>query len=202
VPSRKAREPRDSQRKKVYRAECVLNGFPKAAARLETIDEIQKWVDKIVNSKSFRKRFGDRPWDRPEVIVSAGGHGRRRPVAYGTILNFHPCMKFPKWSRMKWIILHELAHICTFAKVKVNGEWELTSSHGWKFCENFLWLVGRFIGVIEREALRISFKKNKVKFKPPRKRAPLTKEQRERQREILVKARAARAKRMAAKEKP
>lgn len=165
---------RDTQRKKLYTAERFLQ-YPKeggrAAVRIETVPEIQAWVDRMIASAWWQKRY-------PHVqrITVKDGRGRRIACAgYRSIT-------LPKWSRSKAVILHEIAHVVTSSRVA----W-----HGWEFADNLLKLVGHWVGGEEAELLKQSFKKHRVRWKAPRVKRELSPEQLEVLRTRMARVRAA-----------
>lgn len=152
------RRPRDSQRSKVYKAEKVLQDH-QTSTKFNDLRECEKYINKIIHkSRWFRKNW------LVTKINTEPGRGHRRATAsrylgdygrgvYGTI-------QLPKWARHKAVILHELAHIIT-----PNHQ----AAHGWMFANNFLLLVRHFMGREAADLLMASYKKHKVKYKPPRK---------------------------------
>ena len=152
---------RDSQRSKLYKAEREIKN-PLALERIETVPEIQKWVDKICSYAWFKRRFGNNIRIRVE-----DGRGRRnasgqrwlfRVLKDDKIEIYNGYIKLPMWARKKWVILHEMAHvICRYKP-----------AHGRYFARCYLSLVHHVLGNEVRAELIGAFKKNKVKYKPKR----------------------------------
>jgi putative metallohydrolase (TIGR04338 family) len=159
--------PRDSQRSKVYAAERFWRysgGGRHVGARnerLETVPEMQAWVDKITASAWWQQRY-------PHVskITVRDGAGQRRALGYPG----RRMISMPKWSRSRGVILHEVAHV-----IAPTG----TAWHGWEYCAELLALVQHFLGKEEADALRAAFDQERVRYRKPRQRRPLTEEQRE-----------------------
>ena len=146
---------RDMQKSKVYHAEFACRKrFPNEKT-FESIEEAQKFVDKVLASATYDKlceRFDC--YRRRTIKVVAGRNSDRDSARYypdGTI-------KLPPWALNKCVVLHELAH-------SVSPRFE----HNWPFCEIFLALIGRFMGAADRDMLKAEYKKRKVKFRKPRK---------------------------------
>ena len=146
---------RDFQRQRVYNSEDLMDvGHGK---RLETVPEMQTWVDKIVRSKWFRNR-----WPYLTYIQVKDGRGRRRATGYAKGSRQHyetfgitteGILKMPRWSRSELFILHEITHVIIdhVHKRKV-------PAHGREFCNLYLSLVKRFMGKVAHHDLKICFK--------------------------------------------
>lgn len=174
---------RDSQKSKVYAAEWALLDRDRAGReRLDTVPEIQAWVDKITASAWWRKRY-----PRVKKITVKNGAGQRRALAFP----YRQEISLPKWSRSKGIIIHEITHLVVPVSV---------ASHGWEFCSEYLAIVKHFLGQGDHDALKAAFDKRKVRYRKPRQRAPLTDEQKAVLVERLAIARAAKEQRAAAEQ--
>lgn len=180
----KETRPRDSQRSKVYKAEWMLRraGAP-GAERIESVHEIQVYLDKLTASAWWKRnfphvKFRRRRYGEPDSVILVKD-GRGRSSAGGC--SYTQEISMPTWSRTKAVILHEVAHV-----VSPRGAW-----HDWRFCANFLKLVQHCLGKAEADALKLSFKVHKVRYKAPVQRAPMSEERKAELRERLVKARAA-----------
>lgn len=135
--------PRDSQRAKVYRAQEQL---PKGK-HLETVAEMQAYVDKMHSTRWFQKR-----WFRPYSIKVKDGRGRRHACAWWDQI------KMPKWSRYEIYVLHEIAHLMP------KGVNYAVASHGREFVRNFIALLEWKMEVNPRAI----FKEYRVKWHPQR----------------------------------
>lgn len=171
---------RDSQRSKVYKAERELPEFHEAP-HFPHIESVKSYVLRVQNHPALIKKYGE--FLSPHIHV---GDGRARRSAGGNAQGIW----MPKWSRKKIVILHELAHVISSRKYRVR--WVGTTAdkiagHGWQFCEVYLDLVRAMLGNANAEALKASFKKNKVRFRPKRELSPERLEQlRERGRALAL----------------
>lgn len=157
---------RDSQRQRVYDAEKFLQDV---GPRMETVAEIQAYVDHLLSSAWFRRRW---PRVARKGIEVRDGRGRRRAVAE-TIWGVN-LIRMPAWSRSKAVILHEVAHHCTD---EAHGLRDV-AAHGWQFAGTLLELVTHEMDDVYGMHLKDRYKAEKVRFKAPRRRKPLTEEQR------------------------
>ena len=150
---------RDSQRSKLYKAEREIKS-PLADERIETVPEIQKWVDKICSYAWFKRRFGN------DIRIEVeDGRGRRsaqgerclyRRLKNDNIEIYDGYIKLPIWARKKWVILHEMAHaVCPYKP-----------GHGRYFARCFLSLIHHVLGYEVKKEFVEAFKKNKVKYNP------------------------------------
>lgn len=154
---------RDSQRGKVYKSDHALDTY----GRLETVPEIEAFVAKLWKSERFKKRFPREIGCSPPSVRD--GRGRRR--ASGGRCQ----IRMPRWSRTKGIICHELAHTVHIRSGK-GQPW--CAAHGWEFCLIYLQIVYILMGWDAHDALKAAFKANRVKYRQPIKRRPLSPEQR------------------------
>lgn len=143
---------RDNQRAKVYAAEKVLDTLPRACRRHETVEACRQRVSTILSSRcvtKLRDDFGQHPIG---LVRVGDGRGRSSAASFGGEI------RLPKWARKEWVILHELAHEVAPRRVR----------HGWPFAFTYLKLVSRFLGKDAHDALRASFKKHRVRYRPKR----------------------------------
>ncbi len=167
---------RDSQRSKLYTAEFTCPWY-KTAGRMESVEECQAFVDKVVASDWLHREFAaTAPWVK---IVVEDGRGRRSACAY-TIGNR---ISMPVWSRSRAIVLHELAHHVVDDTYRRDykrrqhthgskAEYTPPAAHGWEFAACQLALVRHFMGVKEHDELREAFRKHKVRYKARRVLSP------------------------------
>lgn len=156
---------RDTQRSKVYKAEKeAFRDHAKASERLETVEDMEKYVKYVFGLKRVRDAFpnampvGDSVfcgWRLPNV---RDGRGRR--CAGGDVRG----ITMPVWSRSKWIVLHELAHTIS---LRIHRG---IAAHGWEYCATYLLLVRYALGVEAHDLLKEQFKAHRVRFRAPRKR--------------------------------
>lgn len=165
--------PRDSQRSKVYDAENAAFGkASKPDAGLESVDQCQAFVDRVLGTPGIVDRFSRAP-----VVTVKPGHGARHARFDAIGSRGSGDLIAPKWSRRKVWLLHELAHALTHRE---DEPW-----HGWRFCECYLYLVRVFAGRGCEDSLKREFKAHRVKFKRPRS-STMTDEQREAARERMA----------------
>lgn len=165
VESRKANEsyritrPRDSQRQKVYDAEN--EAIRHTGRSFGSIEEIQSYVDRLVGSAWWGRRYSDR-----RIVVQSKHHGTATANYTGSRINL------PRWAWTEDVVLHEIAHIAT------NRQWGTQiPAHGRHFAKVYLELVRHKMGKDAGARLKAAFAKHKVKHSLPRK--PMTDEQRE-----------------------
>jgi putative metallohydrolase (TIGR04338 family) len=148
---------RDNQRSKLYKAERATSMW-KNPKRLDTVKDIEKFVERVQARKSLRKRFGYCLGRHVEVL---DGRGRRSACggSWG--------IKMPIWSRNELIVCHELAHTIN---IRMCGS--RVAGHGWQFANIYLQLVQSMMGKDAADELKASFKKHRVRFNP-KKAVPL-----------------------------
>lgn len=148
---------RDTQRAKLYEAERVAFGedFTRVIGdgSMEAVEEFvrrvessQTWINLLANSGRTPIKGGLRLRD-----------GRRNRSASANAFE----LTLPRWSRTAPIVLHEMAHAATPG-----------GGHNWPFAAAYLILVGRFVSAEARDKLKAQFRKDKVRFAPPRKFSP------------------------------
>lgn len=168
---------RDTQRKKLYDAERMAFGLD--APKL-SMDECGEVVKSVFISKRVKEAY-DPFWARPPVIDD--GRGCRRAASYGGRISL------PRWSRMKWVVLHEMAHEVRSFRRK--DRWVAEAAHGWQFASTYLDLVMWFMGREAHDKLKAAFKEKRVRYNKPRKARFVSAEERAMLRERLAAARAA-----------
>jgi putative metallohydrolase (TIGR04338 family) len=155
---------RDSQRGRLYKADDVLKPF---ATQLPEIRDVERFVERLFASKRVRKSWPRAVcgWSLPRVN---DGRGCRNALAHGGSR-----VTIPRWARTSDVVIHELAHVITYRELG-----SMVAGHGWQFCSVYLRLVLLFMGREAHDAFKASMKANRVRFAPPRKRAPLSPEAR------------------------
>ncbi len=138
---------RDSQRSRLYKAErdiTIPNGN-----YLSSVQDIQNYVDKIINSAWWRNRFSLK-----QIIVKGGRTGCS---ACGYLLRRSKIgiIKMPHWSRYELWILHEIAHTVVDRPY---------APHGRLFAKIYLELVRHKMKSAAHKALKGSYQKYNVKF--------------------------------------
>ena len=175
---------RDSQRSKVYAAEneAFRAYSPKnSEPTLPRVKDCERFVKKVFASKRVKAAFPRATreiWGVPRIEDGRGCRAARGGYSF---------LVLPRWARRDWVVLHEIAHTITGREV---GD---VPAHGWQYCTVYLRLVLYVLGREHHDALKASFKKHRVRFTEPRKRKPLTAEQRAVLAERLATARAAKA---------
>jgi putative metallohydrolase (TIGR04338 family) len=145
----------DWQRSKAYAAErTAWYGTEADNDTFDSVPEIQAYIDKLMASAWFRRRW---PHTRFKVQVK-DGRARYRTAAANRGQRW---IKLPRWSRKRWLILHELAHICT--------PHETGGKHGRYWARTYLELVRHEMGEDAHKLLKLCFQRHKVKFNPRRK---------------------------------
>lgn len=156
---------RDSQRAKVYKADDVLKPF---ATPLPEVRDVKRFVRRVWSSKRVRQQYpyatSPTRWVNHPPRVD-DGRGCRR--ALGGLSG----ITIPRWARKTDVVIHELAHVIVCREL--GNE---TAGHGWQFCSVYLRLVLLFVGREAHDALKASFRQHRVRYTPPRKRAPLSPE--------------------------
>jgi predicted nucleic acid-binding Zn ribbon protein len=112
------------------------------------------------------------------------GRGRRR----GAASSFSNTIKMPKWTRLKWYIMHELAHIATDYLHNFHydeddedgGGWpgytdpetglgtltQNVAHHGPEFAGIYLYLLRELVGAQAHDKLQAAFEETRVKDTP------------------------------------
>lgn len=155
----------DSQRQKLYDAESLAKIHYKPLAKtFSSLEEIQKFINKLTAEAWFRKRFGQ----YSITVKGKKGYGASARRADNTVW-------FSNYSRSIFAVLHEVAHI---AKKRFAG-----AAHGRFFARTVLELVEHVIGVEAAKILRDIYKKGRVKYLPKRE---LSEEAREKLRQNFI----------------
>jgi len=151
-PKALRKEPRDSQRQKLYDAERANGLWTRwDNHRLETVALMQAYANALFTHPDIRAKYGIHV--RKFVEVKDGRRCRRA-------LGGRDWVKMPRWSRSKAVLCHELAHSIT-TRLYDNG----VAAHGAFFCEAFLDLVKVGMTADYYEALRDSFDKGGVRYR-------------------------------------
>ena len=151
------RKLRDSQRGKVYKAQAVLACYKKLGEG--GLEESERYIKMVWTSPWTRRHF---PEARKKGVPHLNdGRGTRSASFRRT---WH-VINLPRWARQHPTMLHEIAHALTYER----------PPHGWKWAQTYVALVQHFIGVEAGTRLKLSYRLNRVKFKPPRKMSPVQK---------------------------
>lgn len=125
----------------------------KKSVMLETVQEVQDWVNKIIQSRWTKSHY-------PDLAVINVFDGRLRKSARGLGKKRGGFIEVPPLLRWEYIILHEIAHVLT--------SYRNVAGHGRLFCRTFLALVSRWMGKKAGRDLRKSFREHRVKWYPKR----------------------------------
>jgi len=128
--------PRDTQRSRVYEADRAIATWAQEISN----NELQAFVDKALDKRAIRARWGAR---KVYVELGRGGaHGNYNRISLGV------------QTRNPHIICHELAHSLTSNKY---------AAHGPEYCGVYLFIANVIIGPEFAKQLRAAFKAQKVK---------------------------------------
>src|SRR5215212_239020 len=180
---------RDSQRQKLYNAERIaFNGGIEendAPPDYRTVAEVQACVDHVTASDRWKALgFSHLGVFGRNSLTVKDGRGRRR----GAADPFSNTIKMPKWARLRWYIMHELAHIATSyihdffydEDDEDGGSWpgypdpktgiyaltENVAHHGPEFAGLYLYLLRELVGAQAHDKLQAAFEETGVKVAP------------------------------------
>lgn len=147
---------RDNQRQRVYNAD--LHG----GQRMETVGEIQEYVDRITRSRWWKSQLKKnasmhRRFSNGKTIKVKDGRGRSSACGDSWTCS----ISMPRWSRTEGVILHEVAHVLTDYIYGREG----VAAHGPEFAKTYAALVKRWMGREAWEKLKANYKKHKVKYR-------------------------------------
>jgi len=164
--NRQGNRPRDNQRKRVYDSENAIDDRPwdermwchksTRGGRLETVGEIESFLNKIHRSRWFK---GFLCKQSPPVTIRKYYVKDGRGTSRGFACRWHngnAMLNLPRWSRSKLVILHEMTHTVTPNRYA----W-----HGPEFCANYLELVKRWIDAETHADLKASFQDHRAKYR-------------------------------------
>lgn len=151
--------PRDSQRARLYAAERLAFPLYHCGEEpfLNDLSSIDKWLlEKCVHSDWWSSRNAARLAVPSQTWTTYDGRGSR--AARGGMHR----LAFPRWSRNRYVILHEFSHHLT---ARMYG-YTSAASHGPEFCENYLWLVTHVLGVDDGRKLESQYLDHKIRYTP------------------------------------
>lgn len=149
----------DFQKSKCYRAEwSIRKDIPNNRRWLE-IEDVQKYVDKLVTKAWFKRRWPK--IDKITVKAPKKDMGQRA-WAYGNYFNGR--ITIPMWARQKIVVLHEVAH--AIVHPKYGGK------HGRFWARTFLELVKFEMGEEAYKVLKVAYRAEGVKFNARKKFSP------------------------------
>lgn len=141
---------RDSQRSKVYQAERLA--WEGIEVMYPEVKDVEDYLCRIFRSSWLRKKY-------PEVKSFQVGDGRARRSGGGLGHHGKCYVYLPRHARTDWVILHELAH-----GIAMNIYGREIAAHGREYCQIYLSLVRRWIGVEAERSLKANFKLCRVKY--------------------------------------
>lgn len=148
-------KPRDSQRQKLYDAECAFNH---ATHRLETLEEVQEYVDSITRTRWWKSRYFGSFENSGWRFRGNGKYQVRIKDGRGSATSYRLRgeVKMPHWSRYKGIVLHELAHQLVPPQY---------AGHGPEFAKMYLLMVKRYMGRDAWRFLKWQFDRYGIKYR-------------------------------------
>jgi putative metallohydrolase (TIGR04338 family) len=162
--------PRDSQRSRMYAAEWECFGWPKM--EFKNMAELEEYLWEVLSNRHVQNKFetARELVDGTIPLKISNGAGARRAWARKNPELFW--VSFPRLSRTKHIVIHEVAHLLTPSGVP---------AHGREFCRNYLYLVKIMLGADKEKQLKAGMKKHKCKYSKPHSpyKRPLTQEEKD-----------------------
>jgi hypothetical protein len=144
------KEPRDSQRGRVYKCDDVANRHWDNR-RIETVPELQAFANLCFTHPDIRAKYGKTV--RKFAVVRDGRRCRRA-------LGGPAGIQMPRWSRTLVITCHELAHTIT---IRHYGRG--VQAHGVYFCEAYLDLIKAMGTAFLYETLKTAFDEHGVHYR-------------------------------------
>ncbi|MCY2987211.1 MAG: hypothetical protein NTY19_04995 [Planctomycetota bacterium] len=135
-------KPRDVQRHRLYYAERQVGAFLRDM--LPTVPDIENFVDHTLASRWLRTHFTPRVLDQIRVV---SGRHDRFPYARGSAISM------PHWSRSKFIVIHEVAHVLCSRHYGENS----IAAHGAEFAGLQVAMVTHFLREQDGLELRLAF---------------------------------------------
>lgn len=184
---------KDSQRSKVRKSVEEWRDILKKSEPVLIYPEmmgVKRYVTNIVNSAWFRKKYFwigaykledgrrrrsiscvrmnsprvEHPTEHYLGFMESGCDDIRKYLLdRGLLEKSNFTLKCPKWSRTRETLLQSLAY--SIRDFDLNEY----AAHDWQYCKNLIDLVQRWLGKEKANILKEVFKKNKVKYKAPRK---------------------------------
>lgn len=142
------RAKRDTQKRKVYKAET--EAFGPHEERM-TFSEAESYVNNLCQNQWTEQTFG--------VIRPKVNPGKRYRTARGS----PTIVILPRWARNPHTIIHEVCHGLTRKLFGAESSW-----HGREYCWVYVKMVERFLGKANANDLKKAFKKVGVKYSLPR----------------------------------
>lgn len=148
------KQPRDSQRSRLYAAErSAFRGYYAHGMRLACIHDLRAFIHEVLADEWFSTVFG-----RFTTVHIKDGRGTRHAYTAYDQDSHALILSFPRWSRTRPIALHEISHA---ASIRHHG---LVAAHGPEFAGIFLRLVRQYLGEACHVRLRWAFMHHRVRF--------------------------------------
>jgi putative metallohydrolase (TIGR04338 family) len=170
VKQNKGARGKDSERLKTYRAEWAFHDTNGYGIEFESIEQVQKYIDKVTKSKTYRTLWQDAYESRKDKDFGAIFRGTQVSVAAKkrngagnagmAYVDQNHIVLDTKTGMNEYTVLHELAHCIGHAH------------HGRSFRQALVKLTSRFMGTSAAKDLKSHFKKAKLSYGDPRK--PMT----------------------------
>ena len=148
-----AKTPRDSQRARLYAAERAAFADEYRVLRLETLPAVRAFVDEMLADPRFQAVYGRFP-----SVRLKDGRGTRHAYAAYDRKTRAVLFSFPRWSRTRPIVVHELAHVASLYR---HGR---IAPHGPEFAAVYVDLVERHLGRTAGARLQGMFREHRVQF--------------------------------------
>jgi len=145
--------PRDSQRSRMYASEYECYGWSKM--EFQSMPELEEYLWSVLENRHVLSKYKmarDIVAGTQKLKVSAGQGHRRALVRFELA---HISVTFPRKTRCKWVVLHEIAHMLTPREA---------AAHGREFARTYLHLVKLFLGRETEKKLKTAMKKHKCKY--------------------------------------
>lgn len=159
---------RDSERLKTYKAEWALSETYGYGIEFKSIEEVQKYVNKVTKSKTYTALWLEAYELRKGKDIGAILRGTNVQVSGKAARNGegNAGFAFIEENRIvldthtgmnEYTVLHELAHCVGYGH------------HGRSFRKTIVKLTSRFMGKEAADALKVEFKARKLPYGEPRK---------------------------------
>ena len=167
VKQNKGARGRDTERTKTYRAEWAFYDTNGYGREFDSIAEVQKYINKITKSKTYRKLWQEAYESRKEKDFGAIFRGTQVSVAAKqrngagnagiTYVEQNHIVLDTKTGMNEYTVLHELAHCVGHPH------------HGRSFRRTLVKLTSRFMGSEAANVLKVEFKQRKLPYGEARK---------------------------------
>lgn len=138
--------PRDSQRKKLYRAENEAGCWDVMEwGKRAELATCQQFIDHVLKRPWLVRQFGKRAVTVTHSQGKSGACATRHTIYVST------------YARNRWVLLHELAHCLTTSNK--------LAAHGREYAAVYVMLVTRVMGSEQGAALRAAFRKHGVRYR-------------------------------------